>query len=106
MCGGSTSAVSALEMAALRGDIEALARLLDAGVHPDSLTARGASPLRRAAERGHLEALRLLLDRGASPNPPDEALISALERRFCMPGSRRRRSRADAAAGGRRPQGA
>src|SRR4051794_27003109 len=80
---------SALELAALKGDVDALRGLLDRGVHPDLLSAGGASALRRAAERGHLEALRLLLDRGASPNPPDEALISALDGRFRVPRSRR-----------------
>jgi len=55
-----------LHVAAVRGDIAAIAALLDAGAEIQSRGEHGYSPLHEAVEQGHIEAVRLLLERGAS----------------------------------------
>ncbi|HHW4682897.1 MAG TPA: ankyrin repeat domain-containing protein, partial [Xylella sp.] len=51
--------------AAMRGDTEAVRRLLDLGLPIDAVDAQGCSSLLRAAGGGHLPVVRLLLMRGA-----------------------------------------
>jgi ankyrin repeat protein len=55
-----------LHIAAVRGDVAAIAALLDAGADIQSRGEHGYSPLHEAVEQGHSEAVRLLLERGAS----------------------------------------
>lgn len=55
-----------LHVAAVRGDVAAIAALLDAGADIQSRGEHGYSPLHEAVEQGHIEAVRLLLQRGAS----------------------------------------
>ncbi len=51
--------------AAMRGDTEAVRRLLDLGLPVDAVDAQGCTALLRAAGGGHLQVVRLLLMRGA-----------------------------------------
>lgn len=55
-----------LHIAAVRGDVAAIAALLDAGADIQSRGEHGYSPLHEAVEQGHIDAVRLLLERGAS----------------------------------------
>lgn len=55
-----------LHIAATRGDVAAIAALLDAGSDINSRGEHGYSPLHEAIEQGNIEAVRLLLLRGAS----------------------------------------
>ncbi|HEY1170540.1 MAG TPA: ankyrin repeat domain-containing protein [Verrucomicrobiae bacterium] len=55
-----------LHVAAVRGDVAAIAALLDAGADIQSRGELGNSPLHEAVAQGHLPAVRLLLERGAS----------------------------------------
>ena len=55
-----------LHIAAVRGDLAAIAALLDAGADIRSRGEHGYSPLHEAVAQGHIEAVRLLLERGAS----------------------------------------
>ena len=57
-------AVALLE-AALDGDIDSIAKLLDAGANVNAAIGGDGSPLIGAAREGRLDAVRLLLDRGA-----------------------------------------
>lgn len=63
-CGGWQS--TPLHIAAVRGDVAAIAALLDAGADIQSRGEHGYSPLHEAVEQGHVDAVRLLLERGAS----------------------------------------
>lgn len=58
----------ALYEAAEQGDVEDVAKLLDAGADVNAALAGDGSPLIGAARRGRLETVRLLLDRGADPD--------------------------------------
>jgi uncharacterized protein len=55
-----------LHVAAIRGDVAAIAALLNAGADIQNRGEHGYSPLHEAAMQGHLEAVKLLLQRGAS----------------------------------------
>jgi beta-lactamase regulating signal transducer with metallopeptidase domain len=55
----------ALFEAALEGDIDSIAKLLDAGANVNAAISGDGSPLIGAAREGRLDAVRLLLDRGA-----------------------------------------
>ena len=52
-------------MAALKGHLEVVRLLLEAGADKDSATTDGATALLEAAMAGHLEVVRLLLETGA-----------------------------------------
>jgi beta-lactamase regulating signal transducer with metallopeptidase domain len=58
----------ALYEAAEEGDVDAIAKLLDAGADVNAAIGGDGSPLIGAARQGRLDAVRLLLDRGADPN--------------------------------------
>jgi beta-lactamase regulating signal transducer with metallopeptidase domain len=58
----------ALYQAAEQGDIDDVAKLLDAGADVNAALAGDGSPLIGAARRGRVETVRLLLDRGADPD--------------------------------------
>ncbi|GAB9471442.1 Tkl protein kinase [Globisporangium polare] len=73
-----TSDADALVAACERGDLDAVASVLDAGVHPDALNADCMTPLCRATEGGHLQIVRLLLERGATVDLVDHEGDSAL----------------------------
>ena len=55
-----------LHVAAVRGDVAAIAALLDAGADIQARGEHGYSPLHEAVEQGNVDAVRLLLERGAS----------------------------------------
>lgn len=58
--------LTALHIAAARGDTELLRTLLDAGAEVDAANVQGATPLCLALEQRNSAAARLLLDRGAT----------------------------------------
>ena len=62
-----------LHVAAVRGDLAAIAALLDAGADIQSRGEDGYSPLHEVAEQGHIEAVKLLLERGASLTATNDA---------------------------------
>ncbi|MFE4924305.1 ankyrin repeat domain-containing protein [Streptomyces sp. NPDC056661] len=64
--------------AAINGEVEALARLLDAGGHVDQERAHLGTPLHRAADNHQLDCVRLLLDRGAAVDTPGRSQQTAL----------------------------
>jgi len=59
---------TALHMAARRGNVEAIAALLDGGADIEARDSAGDTPLRRAVNLNKVEAARLLLARGADPH--------------------------------------
>ena len=67
--------------AAFKGDKDAVNRLLDAGVNPNSHDSDGATALMYASLKGHTHVVQLLLTRGASINAKgtygDTALMNA-----------------------------
>jgi ankyrin repeat protein len=68
-----------------RGDVEEVARLLDADPHPMEAGDHDddPSPLILAAERGHVGVVRLLLARGADVNATDSFGDTALHEAVC-----------------------
>ena len=68
----------ALIAAAKRGDLTAVASLLDAGADPDSRDLVNNTALIFAARDGHLAIARRLLDAGASVDWVDDEKVSAL----------------------------
>ena len=59
--------ITPLVLAAMGGDGEIVATLLDAGADPDATTRDGSTALHAAAFMGQADVVRLLLDRGANP---------------------------------------
>ncbi len=57
--------------AARRGDVEAVGRLLAAGVDVNAKSRYGATALSFASDKGRTDVVRLLLERGADPNVKD-----------------------------------
>ena len=53
---------------AQRGDVEQLARLLEAGADPNEKRGNAFTALHAAAMHGHTASCRVLLDHGADPN--------------------------------------
>ena len=60
--------VHGLLEAARKGDVGAVARMLDEGVSVDACDFTGETALARAANHRHLDLIRFLLARGADPN--------------------------------------
>lgn len=58
---------SPLKIAVVRGDVQIVAALLNAGADPNIIGEDGATPIHHAASHGHCEIIRLLLAHGASP---------------------------------------
>lgn len=59
--------VTALSIAAQRGELPLVRLLLTAGADIEAATRHGSTPIMRAAENGHLEVVDVLLDAGADP---------------------------------------
>jgi ankyrin repeat protein len=68
---GERRDITPLMAAARTGDLDAMRRLLDAGVDPNERDLLNEwTPLYHAIHKGQIEAVRLLLDRGVDPNQP------------------------------------
>ncbi|MHC4481213.1 MAG: ankyrin repeat domain-containing protein, partial [Planctomycetota bacterium] len=67
---GRTKPEDPLLLAIMDSDAEAVRALLDGGVDPNEILAKGQTPLQLAVYVGNLEVLGLFLERGADPNPP------------------------------------
>jgi ankyrin repeat protein len=63
---------SCLHIAAGRGDLQAVALLLDAGMDANLRGDLGNTPLHYASRGAHEAVARLLIDRGASPSLRNE----------------------------------
>lgn len=66
------------EAALRRGDVEALAALLDAGADVDALDGHGQTALMRAAHAGRLDVVQVLIARGADLNRSAKYHLTAL----------------------------
>lgn len=80
----AVAADPALIIAAERGDVATLKRLLDAGSPVNARDGRGRNAVLAATEGGHVEAARLLISRGADVNAQDAIRNSA----FLLAGAR------------------
>ena len=67
----ATDKAEALAAAARKGDVTAVAKLLDEGVDVNTKFRYGTTALSFAADHGQLEVVKLLLARGASVNVKD-----------------------------------
>lgn len=76
--GTAGDAGTRLRAAAVRGNIDALRTLLEAGTPSDAPSGNGWTALMQAAKRGHAEAVRLLLAHGADPRAVNDAGHDAL----------------------------
>jgi ankyrin repeat protein len=65
-------------VAANMGDVETLARLLDAGANVNDLDAQGQTPLHAAVRAGQVPAIEWLLAHGADPNLADKDELTPL----------------------------
>ena len=65
---------SAMDVAAAKGNVEAMKTLARAGARIDQADATGRSPVSRAAAFGQAGSLAWLLSQGASPDAPQSAL--------------------------------
>jgi peptidoglycan/LPS O-acetylase OafA/YrhL len=63
----ATTGITPLALAAMGGDGEIVAALLDAGADPNATNRDGSTALHAAAFMGQADVIRLLLDRGADP---------------------------------------
>ena len=70
---------TALHVAAVRGELDALGWLLDAGVDIHANGEEGYTALHEAVGHGHHEAVRFLLARGASPHRTNDDGESPLD---------------------------
>jgi ankyrin repeat protein len=68
-----------LHFAAEHGQVEVIARLLEAGAAVVARSPDGETPLMRAALNGQLEAVRALMDAGANPHKQGRDGSDALE---------------------------
>ncbi|MBI2689404.1 MAG: ankyrin repeat domain-containing protein [Acidobacteria bacterium] len=67
-----------LQIAARRGQLAEVKRLLEAGAPIESKNQYGATPLYMAVFNGHSEVAALLLDKGANPNVTDTFYKSSI----------------------------
>lgn len=58
---------SPLHVACVRGDLEEVVALLEAGANPNLKGEHGCTPLHDAVQQEHPEVVKLLLEKGASP---------------------------------------
>lgn len=61
----------ALRLAASKGDLETVRKLLEAGADPNAANKYGATPLINATNKGHFEVVKLLVENGADVNQKD-----------------------------------
>jgi ankyrin repeat protein len=77
--------MTALHVAALKGDLETVRRLVNAGMNKNAKNHEGMTPMMYAAHKGHSNVIRYLLNKGAnarigiSPNHPMTAIHFAAE---------------------------
>jgi ankyrin repeat protein len=64
--------------AALRGRVDSLREIIDAGADVNVQNENGYTPLIAAAHDGRIECIELLVDRGANANLEDESGFTAL----------------------------
>jgi len=67
-----------LNVAAQRGDIVTVRKLLDRGRDPDQRNWRNSRPLLAAASSGHLDVVKLLVERGADVDRTGDTFQTAL----------------------------
>lgn len=77
------SGANGLHLAAGAGDLQEMARQLDAGVNVNSEDMEGGTPLAHAAVAGRLAAARLLLEKGAEPDMRDDYGEVAIHEAAC-----------------------
>jgi len=68
-----------LDVATVRGNLDEIAALIDAGADVNAPGELGNCPLHEAVGQGHIQAIKFLLDHGASLNARNECGYSPLD---------------------------
>jgi ankyrin repeat protein len=77
--------MTALHVAALKGDLDTVRRLVNAGMNKNAKNHEGMTPMMYAAHKGHTNVIRYLIRKGANariratPNNPTTAIHFAAE---------------------------
>ncbi|MBU0677884.1 MAG: ankyrin repeat domain-containing protein [Verrucomicrobia bacterium] len=78
---------TALHLAAMQGQVDAIRWLIGRGFSVSAIDDDGDMPLTSAADHGHEDAIGVILEAGADPNATDQtgwsALLTAISKRRC-----------------------